>query len=220
MLKIGHRGAAGHAPENTLASLGKGIDLGVDAVEFDVQRTGDDALVLFHDRRVDRVTNGQGVIGELKLSELRKFDAGHGQHIPLLEEALKAINGRVGAMIEIKIEGIATQVCRVVESVRFSGPTIYASFFHKELVEVRRVLQSAQTLALFEGVPVNPMPLITDSQATHAGIALDCLTQAFVNILQSQKIKVFVYTVDDPIDIQWVKSLGVDGIISNFPERL
>jgi glycerophosphoryl diester phosphodiesterase len=219
-LKIGHRGAAGHAPENTLLALEKGIALGADLVEFDVQGTRDGHLVLIHDKRVDRTTDGRGEVAELPLNEIRKLNAGNGQTVPLLEEALNVTNGRVGIVIEIKIEGIAAQVCSLVEAARFRNPIIYASFFHRELLEVRQTLRTAQTMALLEGMPVNLTSFAMDAQATHVGLALDSVTKQYVDALHGKGLRIFVYTVNDPDDIRWVKSIGADGIISDFPDRI
>src|ERR1700749_3273497 len=94
ILKIGHRGAAGHAPENTLASVEKGIGLGADYVEVDIQRTLDGRLVLMHDKFVNRTTDGTGRLAELRWDQLSSRDAGGGQRIPLLQQTLEAANGR------------------------------------------------------------------------------------------------------------------------------
>jgi len=219
-LRIGHRGAAGHAPENTLASLKRAIKLGVDLVEFDVRRTAEGALVLLHDSTVNRTTNGQGRVEALPLHVIRKFDAGGGERIPLLEEALACLNGRVGAMIELKVRGIAAEVCARVKAINFQGPVIYASFFSEELLTVKSLMVDAHLLALIEGAPMHPTAFVINAQATHAGLALDCVTPVLVKALRVQGILVFVFTVDEPEDIARMKRLGVDGIISNFPERI
>ncbi|WNM63886.1 glycerophosphodiester phosphodiesterase [Candidatus Nitrospira neomarina] len=220
LLRIGHRGAAGHAPENTLAALELAIKYGVDMVEFDVRRTADGALVLLHDDSVDRTTNGVGKIEELSLSVLRALDAGGGERIPLLEEALACLSGRAGAMIELKVRGIAADVCALVKAADFQGTVIYASFFHEELLPVRRLIGDAFTLALIEDVPIPFTAFATAAQATHVGVALNVVTPALVQALQAKDIKVFVYTVDEPDDIARMKRLEVDGIISNFPDRI
>ncbi len=105
ILRIGHRGAAGHAPENTLAAIRKGIALGVDFVEFDVQRSRDGRLVLLHVERVDRTTNGTGRVSGLTWEELQLLDAGDGERIPSLEAALAAASGHAGVMLEAKTPG-------------------------------------------------------------------------------------------------------------------
>jgi glycerophosphoryl diester phosphodiesterase len=219
-LCIGHRGAAGHAPENTLAALDLGVRLGADLIEFDVRRSSDGALVLVHDDTVDRTTNGQGNVEFLPLSVLRGLDAGGGEGIPLLVEALACLNGRAGAMIELKVAGIAAEVCAVVKAAHFQGPVIYASFFHGDLLRARNLHSDACALALLEDAPVDATTFAIDAHATHAGLALHSVTPANVQALQGQDIKVFVFTVDEIDDIDRMKRLGVDGIISNFPERI
>ena len=219
-LRIGHRGAAGHAPENTLAALELAINLGVDMVEFDVRQSADGALVLFHDRTIERTTNGKGSVETLSLSSLRELDAGGGERIPLLEEALVCLNGRAGAIIEVKVRGIVADLCAKVKVSDFQGPVIFASFFHEELLTVRRLMADAHTLALLKDAPIDPTAFAINVDATHAGLALDCVTPAMVQALQAQGIKVFVYTVDEPHDIDRMKRIGVDGIISNFPGRI
>lgn len=214
-LKIGHRGAAGHAPENTILALKTGIELGVDFVEFDVRRTSDGALVLCHDRTL----GGQPVRG-LPRTTLRKLEISSGHTIPTLHEALTAIAGATGVMIELKEEGMGEDVCRVVEETGFTGPVIYASFWHQELLAIRRKRPSAQTLALIDAVPVNLTAFAEDACVTHVGLALDCVSEAYVAALHRKEMAVFVYTVDEPADIQWLSAIGVDGIISNYPDRL
>lgn len=219
-LKIGHRGAAGHAPENTLIALQKGIELGVDFVEFDVQRTNDGMLVLFHDRTLGSLEPRRRRVSDLSWSSLQTVEIGPGQTIPTLRDALNHINGLTGAMIELKEEHIADEVCQVVEEVGFIGPIIYASFWHKELLEIRNNRPSAKTLALIEGVPVNLTAFAEEAGATHVGLALDCVTERYVSALHAKNLAVFVYTVDEPMDITWLSSISVDGIISNFPDRI
>ena len=205
ILRIGHRGAAGHAPENTLAAIECAIKLGVDLVEFDVRLTADGALVLFHDETVDRTTNGEGLVQSSPLSVLRGLDAGGGERIPLLEEALACLNGRAGAMIELKVRGLAADVCAKVKAVVFQGPVIYASFFHDELLTIRKVMANANTLALLEGAPVHLTAFAIDAQATHAGLGLDSVRPALVQELQAQGVKVFAFTVDELEDIARMK---------------
>src|ERR1700752_1834361 len=106
IVRIGHRGAAGHAPENTIAAIHRGIALGVDFVEMDVQRSQDGCLVVMHDSSVDRATNGKGLVSELAWEELRLLDAGGGGGVPSLQAALEAANGNVGVMLEAKAEGV------------------------------------------------------------------------------------------------------------------
>jgi glycerophosphoryl diester phosphodiesterase len=219
MLRIGHRGAAGYEPENTLRSIERAITHCVDFVEFDVQRTRDGYLVLLHDKRVDRTTNGSGYLADLSLAEVRKLDAGKGEIIPTLQEVLRLTSGRVGLMLEIITPGIAEQVCRMVHD-EYEGTVIYASFLHTEVLQVRRLLPDVKTLALIEGIPVHPTGFAEDAGVTHVGLAIDSLTKDFVRALQQGGYEVFAYTANDPRDIAWLRQLQVDGIISDYPDRV
>ncbi len=220
LLRIGHRGARGHAPENTLAGIERAIECHAHMVEFDVRRTRDGRLVALHDPTVDRTTNGHGLLTTLTLEELKRLDAGRGQAVPTLDEMLRAASGRIGVMIELKEEGTAEEAYRTVHITAFSGPVVYASFLHDELLAIRRRDAQAQTLALLEGVPVNRTAFATDAQATHAGITFETLTPSFLEALKGKGLRVFVYTVNESEKIRLTKALGVDGIISDFPERL
>ena len=220
LFRIGHRGAAGHTPENTLASLKKAISLGVDLVEFDVQQTQDGALVLFHDPTVERTTNGQGRVDSLSLRFLRTLNAGKGEKIPLLEEALGCLNGKAGAMIELKVPGIVAEVCAVVDKVNFHGPVIYASFYHEELLQVRKLKSDALTLVLLEKSHSHPTSFALKAKATHAGLVSSLVTLPVVQAFQKKDITVFVFTVNDHAEINRMKQMGVDGIISDYPDRI
>ncbi|MDR4467271.1 MAG: hypothetical protein MRJ68_03115 [Nitrospira sp.] len=105
-------------------------------------------------------------------------------------------------------------------SERISGPVIYASFFQDELLTVRREEPMAQTMALIEAVPVNQTACATDAQATHVGVAFEMLAASFLKTLHDYSLRVFVYTVNKLADIQMVTTMGVDGIISDYLERL
>lgn len=220
VLRIGHRGARGHAPENTLASIGKAISLGCDLTEVDVQRTADGSLILLHDERVDRTTNGKGVIADMNLEEVRKLDAGGGQRIPTLEEALDAAQGRIGLILELKAEGLAYDVSGIVRASGFPGEIIYASFLHDELQHVRRADPDANTLVLFKRVPKDPAVEAARLQATHVGLRFDTATPPLVRILHKAHRRVFVYTVNKSADIARMRGLDVDGIVSDFPDRI
>lgn len=220
MLRIGHRGAAGYAPENSLVSIQKAITLGVDLVEVDLRRTRDGRLVLLHDERVNRTTNGIGHVADMTLDQVQKLDAGDGQRIPTLEEALQAAHGRAGLILELKVEGIGQQACAIVRRCGFKEPVIYASFFTAELPPIRDIDPNAATMALIGKLPKDPIIYATDVRATHGGLRWRTVTPALVQAYHKAGLQVFVYTVNNVQDIQKMQSLGVDGIISDFPDRL
>lgn len=220
MVRIGHRGAAGHAPENTVQAIEKAIVLGADLVELDVRRSLDGHLVIIHDARVDRTTDGHGVVAELTLAELGRLTIAKDLQIPSLREALKMAAGHVGVLLELKAEGLGEQVWTEVCTSALTGVVIYASFFHTELLRLRETDPSAQTMALLEAVPIHPTAFAIDSKATHVGLAFDCLTAPFVQALHHVDLQVFTYTINEPADIARAYAVGVDGIISDFPDRI
>jgi glycerophosphoryl diester phosphodiesterase len=220
VLRIGHRGAAGHAPENTLAAVAAGLSHGADLIEIDVQRTRDGALIVMHDKRVDRTTNGSGTVSDLTLQQIHALDAGGGQRVPTLNEVLALVTGRAGLIIELITPGIASQVAAAIARNDFVGPVIYASFLHAELLAVREANPDAETLALLEGVPISGASFALEAKAKYAGLSFDSVTPGFVRCLQQAGVGVFVYTLNDPRDIESAERMGVDGIITDFPDRV
>ena len=220
-LRIGHRGAAGHAPGNTLLSIEAALRIGVDLVEIDVQETSDHHLIVLHDRVLQPSTTGRGPVESCSLDEIRKLRTiPGGQPIPTLDEVLTCTNNRTGLMVEFKVPGIAAQTLQTVRSTGFRGAVLYASFLHEELLSVRALDANAPTIALLEGTPVNMTAFALDAKATHAGLSIHSLSTRFVDSLHRAGIQVFTWTVDDPEQIAFAKSCGVDGLISNFPDRL
>lgn len=220
ILRIGHRGAAGHAPENTLAAIRTGIALGADFVELDVQRTRDGHLVLMHDLALERTVNATGLLSDFTWQQLQWLDATHGQRIPSLEAALATANGRTGVMLEAKTPGLGPDLYRAVQGSAFAGPVIYASFLHADLLAIRQLDPHAKTLALIEGVPLSGAAFARDAAATHAGLAHESATPEFVAALHAAGLEVFLYTVNAPAVIRRALALGADGLISDYPDRV
>jgi glycerophosphoryl diester phosphodiesterase len=218
--RVGHRGAAGHAPENTLAAIDRGIALGAEFLEIDLQRTRDGYIVLMHDKFVDRTTNGRGRVTDLLWDDLRGLDAGAGERIPLLEEAMDAASGRAGLILECINPELGVEIWRAVATFRFRGPVIFSSFLHREIRAIRELDPPAMTMALLEGVPIAPVAFALDARATHVGLGLDSMTVQMVSALREMRLEVFAYTADSIEQIDLAIQLGVDGIISNFPDRL
>jgi glycerophosphoryl diester phosphodiesterase len=220
VLKIGHRGAAGHAPENTLAAIRKGIELGVDFIEIDVRCTADGILVALHDATVNRTTNGKGPIDRLTLRDVKALDAGNGERVPMLEEVLSVVSGQAGLMLELKVKGAAQKTVEVVQKAEFKDPVIYASFLHEELGIIRSVDAEASLMALFGRLPQASVARAIKYSPSHVGLRHDTVTRRLVEAFHDEDLLVFVYTTDTTREIQRAISAGVDGIISNVPERL
>jgi len=220
LLKIGHRGAAGHAPENTLAAIRKGIELGADSVEIDLRCTEDGVLVALHDATVNRTTKGKGRVDTLSLADIRTLNAGKDERIPTLEEVLSVATGKAGVMLELKVAGLAHLAAETVRRTGFKGPVIYASFLHEELPHVRSVDRDALLMVLFGRLPRAPVARAMAQSPTHVGLRHDTVTRRLVEEFHREDLLVWVYTADNRRDIQRVISIGVDGVISNFPDRI
>jgi glycerophosphoryl diester phosphodiesterase len=219
-MTIGHRGAAGHGPENTLAAIETGIALGADFVEIDVRRTADGALVALHDATVSRTTDGKGRISALSLREIQALDAGNGERIPTVEDVLKTAAGRAGVMLELKIRGIAHLTVQAVQKTGFPNPVIYASFLHDELAQIRATAPLAVLMVLFDKVPRAPVAHVVRYGASHVGLRHDRASRPLIEAFRQENVSVWVYTANDPDDIARVLSLGVNGVISDFPDRI
>jgi glycerophosphoryl diester phosphodiesterase len=220
VLRIGHRGAAGHAPENTLAAVEAGIKFGVDFVEIDVQRTADGVLIALHDRTVNRTTDGRGRADALSLHELERLDAGNGEHIPTVEQVLRLAAGRTGVMLELKAAGTARSTVEAVQQTQFPSPVLYASFLHEELTEVRAVEPEAAVMVLFDRLPRNAVAYASRYRPTYVGLRHDRANQGLVEAFHREHVQVCVYTANAPSDIARALSFGVDGVISDFPDRI
>ena len=112
---VGHRGAAGYAPENTLLSFQTAIDIGCDATEMDVRLSKDGEVVVIHDDGVSRVTDGTGFVDEMSLAELKKLDCPEKQKIPTLQEVIDLCKGKIDLLIELKAQGTPEKVNRIIE---------------------------------------------------------------------------------------------------------
>ena len=224
ILAIAHRGASGHAPENTLAAIDRALDLGADWIEIDVH-TIEGRLAVIHDERVDRTTNGSGYLWEHSLAELRALDAGSGERIPYLEEVIERIGGRCGLNVELKGAGTALPAVEVIRTALARGdgdPSRYllSSFDHRELRRAREAAPEIPVGALIAGVPEDLAACASRLGAVALNPALDCLPAELVADAHARDLRVFAYTANHPADIARAIALGVDGLFSDFPERV
>lgn len=242
---IAHRGASGHAPENTLAAIQKAIDLKADIVEIDVHMSRDGEVVVIHDETLDRTTNGQGRVHDKDLEALKKLDAGswfsdayQGQQIPTLNEVLQLLAGKAVCLIEIKwagdfvYEGIIHEVHRSIAEYHAQDWVIIQSFENAYLEASHQLNPDipVQKLIVFEeAAPLASFHLdkgfhlgTVDIKPYYQGINPYYLsmTQRRIAGLHTAGKSVFAYTVDDSDDMKQLILMGVDGIITNFPDRM
>ncbi|MBX9922625.1 MAG: hypothetical protein K2Y01_00805 [Rhabdochlamydiaceae bacterium] len=224
-LIIGHRGACGYAPENTLLSFETAIKLGVDVVELDVQCCKSGELIVMHDSLIDRTTNGKGLVAELTLDELSKYRGPSDQIIPTLQQVIDLVNRRCIINIELKGPDTAKPVAELIEfyvkKKGFSHKDFFVSSFnHHELLTFHKLLPQIETGAIMEAIPVNYTAFVDDAEADCAVLCQNAINQALIDDAHQRNKKVFVYTVNTDADIKLMKKLKVDGIISNYPDRV
>jgi len=221
MIKVtGHRGAAGLEPENTLRSIRKAIDLGVDRVEIDVRVTRDGRLVVIHDETVDRTTNGHGYVNELTLDEIRKLNAGKGEKVPTLEEVLEITRGRVELQIELKVPEATSSTLRLIERENAEGEVIITSFIHDLLRRVHDFNPELRTGALFFNVEgdICKKALNVYSKAIH--VYYRNVDAELVRHAHEMGLEIEVWNPDEPKEMRRMIKLGVDSIGTNRPDIL
>ena len=216
---VAHRGASGYEPENTLRSVRRALEMGVDAVEIDVRLSRDGVPVVIHDETVDRTTNGRGRVGDMTLEELRRLDAGAGERIPLLEEVVDVAGGRVPLFVEIKEPGAAEPSLKVVEEKGVLDGVVFISF-HPEALSVLRGLEPAAHLGLIYAKPGNGIVGARNLGCEFVLPFYRLATEKAVALAHRLKLSVVAWTVDELETAAELKRRGVDGIASNYPDRL
>ncbi len=224
-LVIGHRGAMGHETENTLASIQKAMDLGVDMIEIDVFKIKSGEIVVFHDETVDRLTNGPGNIEDYYLTDLRKLIVDGGHKIPMLQDVLKLMDNKVALNIELKGAGTADRVNFImnyyIENKNWSPANfIISSFNWEELREMRKYNPNVAIAVLTEDDPVDAIPVAKELNAAAINPYFKKLDKEATIEIHDGGFKIYTWTVNEPQDIAAMKRIGVDGIITNFPERV
>lgn len=224
-LVIGHRGAKGHVAENTLPSIKKAMDLGVDGIEIDVFRCASGELVVFHDKTLEKLTNASGYVEDLTLDSLRKVKVLGNFNIPTLQEALDLISAKVFLNIELK--GTQTAVLThelltpYLESGQWTTDKLMISSFNWEELELFYDVNKEIPIAvLTEADPLDAIPVAKQLQAKAINPNFRALNQKNVNKIKSENLRIYPWTVNNPADIQNMIELGVDGIITDFPERV
>lgn len=229
-----HRGASGYAPENTLAAFALARDQLADGVELDVQFTSDGELVVIHDELLDRTTSGHGLVRDHTLAQIKALDASMGneqypgQKVPTLDEVFDLLaDTAMSINVEIKdsvIEypGIAEKVLDVVDDLNWEYRTIISSFNHNTLAHIRQVGSLISTGVLFQDVLFEPWNYAHQLWATALHPHHEYASRVDNLILEAHNslLEVNVWTVDEVEDIDAMLRLDVDGIMTNYPDRV
>lgn len=219
MLKIGHRGAKGHVAENTLASFQKALDLKVDGIELDVHLSSDGTVMVIHDETIDRTTSGKGFVNDFTSSDLKKLN------IPTLEEVLDLIDKRCFVNIEIKDSKATHSVLQIIQNYNseknWSINLFQISSFDWTILEVCSLENNQIQLGvLTEDSIEDALDFAKKINAHSINPYFKLLNSENVKQLHDNKFKIYTWTVNSKEDITFVKSLNVDGVISDFPDRI
>ncbi len=222
-LIIGHRGACGYAPENTLASFRKAFDFHVPMIELDVHVCKSGELVVIHDDTVDRTTNGSGYVMEQTLAELQSYNAGNGEIIPTLEAVMDSNAEHTPTNIELKGPGTAEPVAELIQKYIAHGwhndDFLVSSFNHRELKKFQVVSPQVRIGALFTGIPLDLAKSLAGLDTYSINLSREFIDQDIVDEAHELGKKVLVYTVNSRSDFERITALGVDGVFTNFPDR-
>jgi len=222
-LLVGHRGACGYEPENTLRSFSRAIEMGCDAIELDVHVCKSGELIVLHDDTLERTTNGTGNISQQTLGELKEFDAGNGEKIPTLSEVFDLIDNRVIINIELKGYGTLIPVVQLLKHHIDKGlnldKIIITSFIHQYIKEMRTLMPFVQTGLLIRCELLGFSALAEAADADYLITYYEYANSNLIEDAHSRGVKIMIYTVNDKQTIKQLKDMGVDGIITNFPDR-
>jgi len=231
ILNIAHRGVSGYMPENTMAAFSKALSFGVDMIELDVQVSKDKIPVIFHDHRLKRTTNGKGKIHNYTLTQLKKLDAGSWfdkkfsmEKIPCLHEVLELIGNKCQINLElkhsdkVKPSAIVGAVLRGVRSFAFKDNLLLSS-------KSRAILNQL----IGQGFNIATIPHLTRTKQVELALKIKAFSinpyfrivnKAFVQNAHREGIKVFPWTVNQEKEMRQMIRLGVDGIMTNYPDKL
>lgn len=231
MLVIAHRGASGHAPENTMAAFRKALALGATFIETDLQLSRDAHFVAIHDATVNRTTNGQGAVHDLTLAELRQLDAGSwfgsefsGERIPTLEDILQfSKKNDVVFYLELKPGGSWGGEHALIGALRESGEiarAVVISFDASVVLDLRKIEPTLMTGLLYDGQIENPLAKAVEVGARQLVARGDLVTPALLTEARKKDLQVICWTVNHPAHMRMLMAAGVAGIMSDYPDRL
>jgi glycerophosphoryl diester phosphodiesterase len=217
-LIIGHRGAAGLEPENTLRSFARALRIGVDAIELDVYCV-EGKLMVIHDDTLERTTNGRGNVMATSYAALRRLDAGNGERIPTLDEVLELVAGKVTVNVELKGKGTAAPLANHVAA-HPKDDLLVSSFDHRELEVFRAAAPTARVAPLFHKASSRMFEIADSLNAWSINLSEKLATADRLETIADNGYRALVYTVNDPAVARRLQADGAGGIFTDFPDRM
>ncbi len=227
ILKIGHRGAKGYAPENTLLAFQKAIDMGVDGIELDVHISLDGAIMVIHDPTIDDTTNGKGAVNKLSLQEIQSFviNETHDGRIPTLEEVFDLVNQRFFINIELKnyetTESVVALIEKYVSEKKWEYTDFIVSSFDWNALQQVCFLNDEIPIGVLTATNLDlaiAFAKFIKAKSIHPYFHL--LTKENILLMQKKGFEIYTWTVNEIEDIHKIKLLNPNGIITDFPDRI
>jgi glycerophosphoryl diester phosphodiesterase len=215
---IGHRGAAGLLPENTLPGFIAAVEHQVQAVELDVHLC-EGELVVIHDPTLERTTSGTGEVGKTPLAVLRTLDAGNGAQIPTLSEVFGVLPERVGVNIELKGAGTAAPVAEWLPPA-CDRAVLISSFDHAELGTFHALRQDYPAAPLFSRWRPDAVDVALGFEGGFINLSRKAATAERLERINAAGLKALVYTVNDPLEARNLMQAGAWGLFTDFPDRI
>jgi glycerophosphoryl diester phosphodiesterase len=222
MAKIfGHRGSRGEEPENTLLGIKKAFENNAAGVEIDIHLTKDGELVIIHDDTVDRTTNGKGNVIEMTLEEIKNLDAGKGEKIPTLQEAIDVIKeaGKEIA-IELKCDNAEEKVVEAIVKNDMLDKAIVKSFTHSRVKRVKEINNNIRTSCLFSEMPGNIFEIAEENKAGMLSIKYTLVDKELVDKCHAKGLQVFAWNINDKEGLKKYKGMGADYIGTDYPSKI
>ncbi|SFE89651.1 glycerophosphodiester phosphodiesterase [Flavobacterium xueshanense] len=225
MLKIAHRGAKGYEPENTFVSFQKALDMQVDGIELDVHLSADGEIIVIHDETIDRTTNGKGFVNALSLHELKAFRINGTHEIPTLAAVFDLVNQNCFINIELKSYEVTEKVVSLLEKYVTKKGWKYdrflvSSFDWNALQQVAFLNDKIPIGVLTETDLDLALAFAKFIQAKSIHPHFHLLTQENTAKMQQKDLQVFPWTINELEDIKKIKTFNVNGIITDFPNRI
>ena len=232
MLRIGHRGAAGTCPENTLAAYRRAVELGCDGIELDIHRTRDGHLVVIHDFFLNATTTGHGLIRDLTLADVKAADAGvrkgeqfAGERVPTLEEVLDALPEQMTIFVELKAgsmiyPGIEADLLALLERKAAMHRVQVSSFDHQGLAQLHQLAPDLPLGMLYSENLLDAVGMAEAIGCSALHPLFLWVTPMLIQAAHAAGMQVNTWTINEPPFIAQYRAMGVDGIMSDFPERL
>ena len=224
-LKIAHRGASGYEPENTLIAFQKALELKADGIELDVHLSSDGKIVVIHDETIDRTTKGKGEVNQMTLNQLKSFRIDTTNEIPTLIEVLDLVNKH--CIINIELKGIGTAkpvfdlLTQYIQDKNWDYDDFYISSFDCNMLEEFQNYDSKFRLGILtEESAESALAFAKKIKAFSINPDYQLLNKENVALMQKEGFAIFPWTVNSDEAIQEIKTLNVNGIISNFPDKL